>query len=298
MKTITFTCETITPMFLSGADGQTPELRPPSIKGALRFWWRAMNGHLGLTELKKQESLIFGGTDGDSGGRSRILIRIKNHLETEKQLQKSETKLTPRAGKNFTKLAFDEKQKFTILLSTTDEKVISEIHLTNLFIITCALGGFGGRKNRGFGSIQITNHPMPENIDDILTCLGKLIDKKYFIKAKDTQGKDCIYSNFGKNEPYPYIKQIQVGKQRNKLLEDVAQTQHQLSERDYKSQKYEYGASLGDAKGMRFSSPIKVSTIFKNKQWHSIIVTLNTVPEKYKHKINVDLQEEFKNQIL
>ncbi|OPX29474.1 MAG: type III-B CRISPR module RAMP protein Cmr1 [Candidatus Omnitrophica bacterium 4484_171] len=48
MKTITFECETITPMFLAGADGRTPELRPPSIKGAMRFWWRAMNGHLPL----------------------------------------------------------------------------------------------------------------------------------------------------------------------------------------------------------------------------------------------------------
>lgn len=26
MQSISFTCETITPMFLSGADGQTPEL--------------------------------------------------------------------------------------------------------------------------------------------------------------------------------------------------------------------------------------------------------------------------------
>ncbi|MBK8563977.1 MAG: type III-B CRISPR module RAMP protein Cmr1 [Saprospiraceae bacterium] len=38
MKTITFTCKTITPMFLNGADGQTPELRPSSIKGVLRYW--------------------------------------------------------------------------------------------------------------------------------------------------------------------------------------------------------------------------------------------------------------------
>jgi CRISPR-associated protein Cmr1 len=61
MKTITFSCETITPMFLSGADGQKPELRPPSIKGALRFWWRAMNGGNWET-LKNQEDRIFGST--------------------------------------------------------------------------------------------------------------------------------------------------------------------------------------------------------------------------------------------
>lgn len=75
MHTITFTCETITPMFLSGADGQTPELRAPSIKGALRFWWRAVNGHLGES-LKKREIEIFGGIDGDKGRKSTFSIQI------------------------------------------------------------------------------------------------------------------------------------------------------------------------------------------------------------------------------
>ncbi len=86
MHTITFTCETITPMFLSGADGTTPELRAPSIKGALRFWWRAMNGHLSLSELKKQEGEIF----GDNNNRSKFTLFIK-----EVNLQKGEAAPTP-----------------------------------------------------------------------------------------------------------------------------------------------------------------------------------------------------------
>ena len=75
MKAITFECETITPMFLGGADGRTPELRPPSIKGAMRFWWRAMNGHLPLENLKEEEVKIFGGS-GEKEGRSRFNLRI------------------------------------------------------------------------------------------------------------------------------------------------------------------------------------------------------------------------------
>jgi CRISPR-associated protein Cmr1 len=71
-RKITFECEVITPMFLAGADGSTPELRPPSIKGALRFWWRALNGHLPLHELKQKEDEIFGGTDG----RSKFSLRV------------------------------------------------------------------------------------------------------------------------------------------------------------------------------------------------------------------------------
>ncbi len=61
METIKFECEIITPMFLGGADGKSAELRAPTINGALRFWWRAMNGHLPLKELhvRMQCSQIF-----------------------------------------------------------------------------------------------------------------------------------------------------------------------------------------------------------------------------------------------
>ena len=61
METITFTCQTITPMLMHGADGSTAELRPASIKGVLRFWWRAIHGNLpNIEALKKAEAEIFG----------------------------------------------------------------------------------------------------------------------------------------------------------------------------------------------------------------------------------------------
>ena len=74
-QTLTFYCQTLTPMLLHGADGQTPELRPPSIKGALRFWWRALHGHLSLDILKKREAMIFGSTD-QKLGKSSFSIQI------------------------------------------------------------------------------------------------------------------------------------------------------------------------------------------------------------------------------
>ncbi|MCD6398523.1 MAG: type III-B CRISPR module RAMP protein Cmr1, partial [Candidatus Aenigmarchaeota archaeon] len=75
MEKVMFNCEVVTPMFLAGADGKTPELRPPSIKGALRFWWRATNGHLPIDKLKEKEAKIFGGS-GDNEGRSKVIIRV------------------------------------------------------------------------------------------------------------------------------------------------------------------------------------------------------------------------------
>ncbi len=61
-------------MFLTGADNKTPEVRPPSIKGMMRFWWRAMHGYLDNAELKEREGKMFGTSDEDIG-RSKFSIR-------------------------------------------------------------------------------------------------------------------------------------------------------------------------------------------------------------------------------
>ncbi|MBK6900382.1 MAG: type III-B CRISPR module RAMP protein Cmr1 [bacterium] len=61
----------ITPMFIGGAN-QDPEdgIRPPSVKGMLRFWWRALNWWrfldaakndvVALREMHKEEARLFG----------------------------------------------------------------------------------------------------------------------------------------------------------------------------------------------------------------------------------------------
>ena len=41
MDSVEFDLEVVTPMFLGGANVNDAELRIPSIKGMLRFWWRA-----------------------------------------------------------------------------------------------------------------------------------------------------------------------------------------------------------------------------------------------------------------
>ncbi len=75
MKTLTATFRIVTPMFCSGADHQA-ELRVPSIKGALRFWWRAlMWDKVGgdIEKLRELEAKLFGSSQS---GQSRFLIRM------------------------------------------------------------------------------------------------------------------------------------------------------------------------------------------------------------------------------
>lgn len=204
MKTITFTCETITPMFLSGANGQTPELRPPSIKGALRFWWRAMNGHLKLEDLKKQESMIFGGTE--PAQRSRVIVRVSpnslnkssNKLQGEtfsfKKWQKDKNTGKPKEieikidlleylcygtydyekgkGNVFKREYFLPNQQFEVGFTFVDEKYRQCV--VEAFCLLAYFGGLGSRSRNGFGNFKIvsSNIDLPTQ-EDLLKKLKK-----------------------------------------------------------------------------------------------------------------------------
>lgn len=63
METLTVTLKTVTPLFLGGAEPhERAELRAPSIKGAMRFWYRAFD----YTDAN-EENAIFGSADTGQG---------------------------------------------------------------------------------------------------------------------------------------------------------------------------------------------------------------------------------------
>ncbi len=72
MQEVTFTLQTITPMFLAGADQTKAELRAPSFRGLMRYWQRALVGGLvgtgqdGLKQVMQAETDVFGATDTGS----------------------------------------------------------------------------------------------------------------------------------------------------------------------------------------------------------------------------------------
>ena len=65
----------VTPLFLGGADGTEAEIRAASLKGALRFWYRATSYSAGadITTIKKKEEEIFGSSEK---GQSSFLIDV------------------------------------------------------------------------------------------------------------------------------------------------------------------------------------------------------------------------------
>lgn len=77
MRKVAIELMTVTPLFLGGSDprsGQPPELRPPSFRGAMRYWYRAaLGGVVGdnWQEVRKLEGKVFGITSEGSEGKSQ-----------------------------------------------------------------------------------------------------------------------------------------------------------------------------------------------------------------------------------
>ncbi len=290
MHTITFTCETITPMFLSGADGTTPELRAPSIKGALRFWWRAMNGHLSLSELKKQEGEIF----GDNNNRSKFTLFIK-----EVNLIPDNAAPTPHRG--YTMPCIKEGSTFEVILNIPVETKQWNIEKCKaLFELTCILGDFGKRARRGMGSVHITNCEITNNHSKsdsqwkqtpvTIPHIHRLLQT---FSSFYTLRNGAIYHSYsGSMQYYPWIKQIQLGEPNANLLMTISQTTHNIKG----ANSFQYEASLGHAKGGRFASPVYVSVVKGSLK--PIITSLNTIPDRNSRDISLRLQEDFKNAIL
>lgn len=72
----------VTPLVLSGADQRRAELRLPSVKGMLRYWYRAVDPEYNQKrklDVEKEgstwENSLFGGT-GAGEGQSRFLMRL------------------------------------------------------------------------------------------------------------------------------------------------------------------------------------------------------------------------------
>lgn len=282
MESIVFNCELITPLFMSGADGNTPELRPPSIKGAMRYWWRAMNGHLSLEDLKKEEGNIF----GDTSQRSKIIIQGIEVIDNYNIVKEAKVPHKP-----FKNDAINKGLKFSMRCALSPSKNFNKSQLESLIFLTFTLGGLGNRSRRGFGSVKIEGVKQ-DSMDTIFNHLQNINPK---FKQITEGGMVRIESDFKRANPYPFIKTIELGRAKSNLIQKIADTTHDLKHREGRV----YEASLGFAARERFASPIYVSTVSVINGIAPIITTLNTVPPNtLSRDVNAPLQKEFKRNIL
>lgn len=203
-------------MFLSGADGQPPELRPLGGGQWMGIWAlkdkKDEQGNL-IKGLKTLESEIFGGTEPAQRSRVIITCPTKNNF-----LKPSVIKNFPKYTENYplsrnvsvnilNYLAygtydhkerrfihdfFDERQKFDICLKFIDKTKIDEV--VKAFVLMCYVGGLGSKSRNGFGKIKIISAiEMKDNHTiDITQNLPKW---KKLLKTTNSKSKFTSLSN-------------------------------------------------------------------------------------------------------
>jgi len=191
MKTIEARFQVVTPLFCGGSDPSRPELRLPSFKGVLRYWWRALawscyDGK--LKRIQETENRVFGSS---GGGQSRVSMRLDIDSGPIRPLRTGEILREPGRGLKAVgdgarylgygvMEAFSNRKRGThagqltrgCLLPPLDFTVrirCRDLNESDLDLVRDALvafgtlGGMGSKSRKGYGSIALRSMQVDGN---------------------------------------------------------------------------------------------------------------------------------------
>jgi CRISPR-associated protein Cmr1 len=283
-----YTLETITPLFLRGPDGETPELRTPSFKGMLRYWWRALHPQP-VDQLRQRESQRFGSAGDQDGGRSPVRLRIPHQ-----RLSTGHYKPVPRPSKGFRNEGFDPGQTFDLIVTVGHraQDFAEEIDATIRLMIL--LGGLGNRSRRGFGSLRLVAvdsapHDTPEDpLEGVETQLRRLSF------SYNREGRTIHYDgrHSAQDGPgYPWVQRVETGQFQNGW-QDAVQSIAEVAHKEDSS----YSGDINP----RLSSPLYVSVGADNRWCWPVLTGLN-LPASSERKISQhesDRRPDFRDALL
>jgi CRISPR type III-B/RAMP module RAMP protein Cmr1 len=149
--------EILTPCFCAGADQSKPEIRTPSIRGELRWWFRALGGS------RAEESKLFGSIGAKEqsveGCASSLVVR-----NTDPQKGQYEDRSIPSNVKFFVKSRLDKSKNCFIPagrefhLQIVDTRGYADELAQVAIEAFTRLGALGLRANRGCGAVQSASY--------------------------------------------------------------------------------------------------------------------------------------------
>jgi CRISPR-associated protein Cmr1 len=150
---------TISPMFLTGADTRTPDdLRAPSIRGQIRYWFRALEGANtpDIEELWKLEKKLLGSTSGGSQVSVRFFKAPPDPFDEGKDVERK-AMLPHRSDpvERSLQKAIKIDTPFRLNLVTRPGVDVPP-QVLNACAVWLLLGGLGKRSRRMFGAFNLT----------------------------------------------------------------------------------------------------------------------------------------------
>lgn len=333
MVQITFTCKTVSPMFIGNASTDKAELRPSAIKASMRFWWRAIHPNLSAEELRIAECKLFGGSyipnkkkedEKDKDDKTKNNAPQFRVLNFSTKLKTKRVKLDPRNDKHLKKEAIEENQIFDISYLCKSEESMET--LIDLMHLSSTLGGLGNRSRRGAGAWKIINYEINKSkqaddkieydLNSILTIINRLNDNREKDENVYSISDGNILYNITQHLTkggFPYLKKVELGenfedevKLRIKIMDTAHfyKGDHKSNDDKIKAKAKLFSEFLGNAMGKRLASPVYVSMINKDmsiindvKKVKPIISTLNVEIEKNRNETDEAFKERKKTLI-
>lgn len=186
MKTEHFELELLTRCFLGGASHhQEAELRASSIRGQLRWWFRALGGFTVLRPagLREQEDQVFGVASGNEGSAGRLRVQVLRprqpvvtvigESQVEDELQNEKYLLWPfaqnRDGQPNPRACLAAGTRFQLRVHWRGEERLWR-PVQALVEVFGSLGALGTRSRRAMGALGFA--ASPPDLAAALTCFA------------------------------------------------------------------------------------------------------------------------------
>lgn len=228
--------EVVTPMFLGGADPKEPEIRAASIKGLLRFWWRAIYGVENIGEMQKMENHLFGSTDK----KSKFSVHTYDHQIDIKDKPESSQKVNIQLGRKSLKISMIDYLAYGVCSggkyshkhispgSKFDIKIIADSTenldiVNNCMQILFQYGGLGAKNRNGFGNCTCS-HFNEEKIEGsgVLRDYTAFSNKTRLFRFQQQENWQNVLTEIGKTY-YEARKQIKPTSKRGFLGKPIVQ---------------------------------------------------------------------------
>jgi len=293
-------------MFMGGADphGQ-PELRAASIRGAMRFWFRAIAGAIidDPKEVYKLESEVFGNTERKSNVVVKVIkqpkVREFNRCVDKRTINYIGYGLYGMGGKPSRKCLWGDAE-FELEFPPRCQNLIG---YTLWFIQK--IGGLGARSRKGFGSVQIStskNDLINKTLNlPFQQMLQSSYLKEHVKKALDKLVKDDLdfvsESAFPSLSPHLFIYKLIMTNERDyrKLLGKINKIYRDLRRNLPPKKRLYLGFSHGDN---RRSSPLYLRPIkFSEDDAFKILLFLfkNEIPDPDFEELFNEITDRFEN---
>lgn len=221
----------VTPMFIGDADQKVSGITAASVKGALRFWWRALNwGRVrggrsndedALKALHEEEAELFGSSTYDNKqrreekkqpiGQCGFLLRItESKIEIGKPIVKADNQKENLPGlqyllgqglfsfkKGVLRDAILEGEIRVECLLRSDMSNEQKCQLQQALLAMGTLGGLGSRSRKGFGSLAIIG--FVNSVDSRLSAPQTKEDLKSLLCCWMQSVDDPPFTAFAKN---------------------------------------------------------------------------------------------------